>query len=103
MCNYQRELLNKEREQLLEESHIIKNKIDSYGPNASLNQSARINLHYEQKKQEKVGKRWKIVEKQLNEIVDEEIRIDRNLHPQKAKRQDKNDKTKTLSDKLKRK
>ena len=103
MCNYQRELLNKEREQLLEESHIIKNKIDSYGPNASLNQSARINLHYEQKKQEKVGKRWKIVQKQLNELVDEEIRFDRNLHPQKAKRQDKNDKTKTLSDKLKRK
>ena len=103
MCNYQRDLLNKEREQLLEESHILKNKIDSYGPNDSLDQSERINLHYEQKKQEKISQQWKKTQRKLNELVDEEIRFDRNLHPQKKTKQVKNDKNKTLSDKLKKK
>ena len=103
MCNYQRELLNKERAKLLEDGRILKEKIDSFGPYETLEESARIDLHYIQKKQEKVSQRWKKVQKQLNELVDEEIRFDRNLHPQKAIRQIKSDKSKTLSDKLKRK
>ena len=103
MCNYQRELLNKERAKLLEDGRILKEKIDSFGPYETLEESARIDLHYVQKKQEKVSQRWKKVQKQLNELVDEEIRFDRNLHPQKAIRQIKSYKSKTLSDKLKRK
>lgn len=103
MCYYQRELLNKEREQLLEEDLILKKKIESYGTNNTLDKSARINLHYEQKKQEKIKQKLKKVQNKLKKLGDEEIRFNRNIHPPKTTKQVKTDKTKTLSDKLRNK
>ena len=103
MCNYQRDLLQKEREKLLEENSILGQKIDSYGSESTLDESAKINLLYAQKDQERVDQKWKKVYKKLKELKEEEDRFNKNLHQQKINKQDKCDKAKTLSDILKKK
>lgn len=103
MCRYQRDLFNKEREKLSNESSILKQKIESYGSESTLDESARINLLYAQKDQERVDQKLKKVYKKLKELKEEEDRFHKNLHPQKITKQDKCDKTKTLSDILKKK
>ena len=103
MCRYQRDLFNKEREKLSNESFILKQKIESYGSESTLDESARINLLYTQKDQERVDQKLKKVYKKLKELKEEEDRFYKNLHPQKITKQDKCDKTKTLSDILKKK
>lgn len=103
ICRYQRDLFNKEREKLLNESSILKQKIESYGSEPTLDESARINLLYAQKDQERVDQKLKKVYKKLKDLKEEENRFYKNLHPQKITKQDKCDKTKTLSDILKKK
>ena len=103
MCNYQRDLLNKEREKLLEENSVLEQKIESYGLESTLDESAKINLLYAQKDQERLDKRWKNVYNKFEKLDKEEERFDKKLHPQKITKQVKKDKTRTLSDILKKK
>ena len=103
MCNYQRDFLNKEREKLLEENSVLEQKIESYGLESTLDESAKINLLYAQKDQERLDKRWKNVYNKFEKLDKEEERFDKKLHPQKITKQVKKDKTRTLSDILKKK
>lgn len=103
MCNYQRGLLDQERTRLLDETSRLEQKIESFDPEKELDESAKINLLYAQKDQEKVDQKWKRIHKKFKELESEENRFDRNLHPKKATRQVKSDKVKTLLDKLKKK
>ena len=87
----------------MEVNSILGQKIDSYGSESTLDESAKINLLYARKDQEKVDKKWEKVYKKLNELKKEEDRFDKKLNPQKITKQAKKDKTKTLSDILKKK
>lgn len=101
MCHYQRSLLNKECDALRREYDLLSQRIESYGPEQTLDENAKINRLYAQKDKEKVIQRWKRTRRKLRELTDEEVRFDRNLHPHKTLTPIKNTKSKTLLDKMK--
>ncbi len=106
MCNYQRDLLNKEREKLLDENSTLESKISSFGPEDTLGESAKINLLYARKDQEKIERRFDKVRRKFKELDEEEKRFDRKLHPPKPKQDNGNlnrSKKSTLYDKKKQK
>lgn len=83
MIHYQRELLVREREELLAEGAVLSDKINSFGCEESLDTNSKINLQYAKKDLEKNERKWKKVNSKLRELDDEEIRFDRGLHPKK--------------------
>lgn len=106
MCNYQRDLLNKERERLLDEISKLKSKISSFGPEDTLDESAKINLLYAHKDQEKIERKIDKIRRKFKELDEEEKRFDRKLHLPKPKRKNGNlnrSKKSTLYDKKKQK
>lgn len=106
MCNYQRDLLNKEREKLLDENSTLESKISSFGPEDTLGESAKINLLYARKDQEKIERRFDKVRRKFKELDEEEKCFDRKLHPPKPKQDNGNlnrSKKSTLYDKKKQK
>lgn len=106
MCNYQRDLLNKERERLLDENSTLESKINSFGPEDTLGESAKINLLYARKDQEKIERKFDKIRRKFKELNEEEKRFDRKLHPPKPKQENGNpnrSKKSTLYDKKKQK
>lgn len=104
MCNYQRDLLNKERERLLDENSTLESKINSFGPEDTLGESAKINLLYARKDQEKIERKFDKIRRKFKELNEEEKRFDRKLHPPKPKQENGNpnrSKKSTLYDKKK--
>ena len=83
MVHYQKELLVKEREELLAERATLSEKIHSFEPEDMLDTNSKINLQYAKKDLEKNDVKWKKVCAKLRELDDEEIRFDRGLHPKK--------------------
>lgn len=83
MIHYQRELLVKQRDELLEQSASLADKINRFGPEEALDTNSRINLQYAKQDQKKVDDKWTKVCAKLRDLDDEEIRFDRGLHPKK--------------------
>ena len=102
MIHYQKELLKKQIEEILAQGSSLAKKIESFGPEESLDTNAKINLQYAKQDQEKNDRKWKKVNTKMRELNDEEIRFDRGLHPKKqTSKTKKNVQTKNLSHLLK--
>lgn len=102
MCRYQQVLWVGKRDKMLEEISQLEQKIESYGPEETLDENARINLRYALRDKEKAEEKWQRMHRKLDELNKEEARFFKNRHPQRKSQQMIGDKAPTLDDRRKR-